>query len=129
MRFEDLEGRVRVPIEPVRDRFRYEAVLTVLPVRGGRDGDRETLLVATDAMLAVVTPIPFPRGSWMTQWSPWHAVDVEPASTPDQRPAKVRVGAREFTVHLGGAPGRRAVSDFVAVVNSRRAIPMESGSS
>jgi hypothetical protein len=121
MRFEELESRVRLPIEAVRDRFRYEAVLTVLPVSGGKHGDRETLLVVTESMVAVVTPISFPRGSFMTQWAPWHAVSVKPASPRDPGPMTVRVGAREFTAHLDDGAGRRAWSDFVAAVDINRA--------
>jgi hypothetical protein len=123
MRFEELEGRVRLPIEAVRERFRYEPVLTVLPVRGGKAGDRETLLVVTESMVAVVTPISFPRGSFMTQWAPRHAIDVKPASTRDRGPVTVTVGAREFTAQIDDGAARRAWSDFVAAVDAQRATP------
>jgi hypothetical protein len=126
VRFEDLEGRSRLPIERLRNRFRYEVVLAVLPVRSGRDGTRETLLVATERMLAVVTSIAFPRGSWMTQWAPWDAVgvpsDTERAHAPaGGRGPSVTVGTREFRTRDGDDLDRRAFLDFAVVVRARRA--------
>jgi hypothetical protein len=126
VRFEDLEGRSSLPIERLRNRFRYEVVLAVLPVRGGRDGTRETLLVATERMLAVITSIAFPRGSWMTQWAPWDAVDV-PAGTErasDRGPRagpSVTVGTREFRTRYADDLDRRAFREFATVVRAHRA--------
>jgi hypothetical protein len=125
VRFEDLEGRSRLPIERLRNRFRYEVVLAVLPARGGRDGTRETLLVATETMLAVITSIAFPRGSWMTQWAPWDVVEVPSGSQPGgvadrgEGPS-VRVGDRQFRARDEDEVDRRAFLEFAVVVRAHR---------
>jgi hypothetical protein len=128
VRFEDLEGRVRLPIESVRDRFRYEVVLTVLPVRAGRHGTRDVLLVAMESMLAIVTPIRFPGGSWMTQFSPWHVVTLVPAVTLEDGHTKVSVGRRTFDAPLDSEFGRRALGDFLAVIEARQTTRIDAGS-
>jgi hypothetical protein len=134
VRFEDLEGRSRLPIERLRNRFRYEVVLAVLPVRGGRDGTRETLLVATERMLAVITSIAFPRGSWMTQWAPWDVVDVPPgagraAVRGDADGPSIKVGNRTFRVRDEDALDRRAFLEFATVVRAHRSELTETGRS
>lgn len=117
MRFGELRGLTSLPIHRVRDRFRYEEVLTVLPVQEVVTS-RETLLVATRATLAVLSAVRVPRGHWVTRWAPWGTVRITiPEEPPDQDVEVFRlvvaVGRQEFLAELPGESGRRALRDFV----------------
>lgn len=117
MRFGELRGLTSLPIHRVRDQFRYEEVLTVLPVREAITS-RETLFVAMPSTLALVMTLRLAQGQWMTRWVPWDEVSI---TTPEESPGPdvevyrlgVAVGRQEFLAQLHGEPGRRALRDFV----------------
>jgi hypothetical protein len=69
--------------------------------------------------VAVITSSRFPRETWMTQWAPWDIIDVRPASD-DPAVQTITVGRRVFETALQGETGRRAVADFLAVLEDRR---------
>lgn len=124
LRFGDLEGLTTLPIERLRDRFRNEEVLTVLPVRA--DGSsRDSLLVATTTMLAILTGETTPTGGWMTRWAPWDGVgfaDLDAtAADDDTYSLTVLVDRLRFHAELHGEPGRRGLRDFVIAVQACRA--------
>ena len=119
MRFGELKGLTSLPINRVRDQFRYEEVLTVLPVRDAATS-RETLLVATRPMIALLIPLRVPAGHWMTRWAPWDSVSLaDPTAAPDHEDVhrlSVLVGNQTFHAQLRGEAGRRALRDFVAAI-------------
>jgi hypothetical protein len=128
VRFGELRGLSSLPIPALREQFRYEDVLTVLPVRDAVSG-RETVLVATRTKLAILTTMPMLRGQWMTRWAPWEIVAVVDApAAPDRAGAAapggidalyrlvVRVGNQAFRAQLPGEMGRKALRDFVVAV-------------
>jgi hypothetical protein len=123
VRFGDLGGLTSLPIPRLRDQFRHEEVLTVLPVRDALT-TRETLFVATRPMLAVLTAVNGPGGQWMTRWAPWDAVDLSNAPLQDQEDdvhqLTVLVGGQAFHARLRGESGRRALRDFVAAMRTLR---------
>jgi hypothetical protein len=124
VRFGELRGLTSLPIRALREQFRYEEVLTVLPVQDGVTG-RETLLVATRTMLALLTALRVPRGHWMTRWAPWDTVAIaDPAAPPGQDDDVFRltvlVGGQMFHAQLRGEPGRKALRDFVVAVRTMR---------
>ena len=93
VRIGELRGLTSLPIHRVREQFRYEEVLTVLPVRDAGTG-RETLFVATRPTLALLTAVRVPPGHWTTRWARW-----EKSQAPGRVAAK-RVTARCH--HLDG---------------------------
>jgi hypothetical protein len=122
VRFGELRGLSSLPIPRLREQFRYEEVLTVLPVRDAETA-RETLLVATRANLAILTTVPMLRGQWMTRWSPWEAVSIadDPApGTPGQQSYRLMVLVRgqRFRAELVGEAGRKALRDFIVAVRT-----------
>jgi hypothetical protein len=122
VRFGELRGLTSLPINRVRDQFRYEEVLTVLPVQDVATS-RETLLVATRPMLALLTPLRVPSGHWATRWAPWETVQLPTPPTsrvPDELRLLVLVGRQSFEARLWGEAGRRAARDFVAAVRMAR---------
>lgn len=124
VRFGELRGLSSLPIPALREQFRYEEVLTVLPVRDAATG-RESMLVATRTKLAILTTMPMLRGQWMTRWSPWDVVSVTdgPAAPGDVNASHrliIRVGGQAFEPHLGGEIGRVAMRDFVVAVRTLR---------
>lgn len=117
VRFGELKGLTSLPINLVRDQFRYEEVSTVLPVRDTATS-RETLFVATRPMLAILTPVRVPPRHWITRWAPWDEVSIaDPGavSGPDDDTYRlgILVGSRAFDVQLRGETGRKALRDFV----------------
>lgn len=117
MRFGELRGLTSLPIHRVRDQFRYEEVLTVLPVREVATS-RETLFVATRSTLALVMALRMPQGQWMTRWAPWDEVSITIPEESAERDVEVyrlavAVGRQQFLAQLHGEPGRRALRDFV----------------
>jgi hypothetical protein len=127
MRFGDLEGLTSLPISRVRQQFRHEDVLTVLPV--SRDvADRDSLLVATPLKLAVLTSDADSQSDhWMTTWASWDTVrfagegDGAPDADPEDYGYAVHVGGLTFHAQLAGPAGQRALRDFVVVAQARRA--------
>lgn len=120
MRFGELKGLTSLPINLVRDQFRYEEVLTVLPVWDAATS-RETLFVATRPMLALLIPVRVPQRHWMTRWAPWDVVRIaDPGAPPGQEDEvyrlSVMVGNQTFGAQLHGEPGRKALRDFVAAM-------------
>jgi hypothetical protein len=117
VRFGELKGLTSLPVNRVRDQFRYEVVSTVLPVWDGANS-RETLLVATPPMLALLTPVRVPPGHWVTRWAPWDRVTIADPGSPwgqddDVYRLGVLVGTQQFNVQLRGEVGRKALRDFV----------------
>ena len=124
MRFGELRGLTSLPIQRVREQFRYEEVITVLPVQDAVTS-RETLLVATRPMLALLSAVRMPPGHWITRWAPWDSVRLaDPVAPPDQdediHRLTVLVGGRTFHAQLQGESGRRALRDFVVAVRMSR---------
>ncbi len=124
MRFGELRGLTSLPIHRLRDQFRYEDVLTVLPVRDAATSS-ESLFVATRAVLAILTTVRVPRGHWMTRWAPWGSVQIVDQSGPpgpddDVYRLRVLVGGQMFHAQLTGETGRLALRDFVIAVRSSR---------
>ena len=127
MRFGDLEGLTRLPIDRVRHRFRNEDVLAVLPVTADV-AEREALLVATALKLAVVTAADHPESDqWMTQWASWHTVGLAvegalaAATEEETYGLTVDVGGLTFHARLWGPDGQRALRDFVVAAQARQA--------
>lgn len=128
MRFGDLEGLTSLPVGRLRERFRYEEIVTVLPARVEGTG-HDAILVATRPMLAILTAIPEgspPGEPWMTSWAPWDSVrflhDAEPGwDADDEYRLTVLVGGLTFHARLAGESGRRALRDFVVAVQAVRA--------
>ena len=117
MRFGELKGLTSLPINRVRDQFRYEEVLTVLPVWDAATS-RETLLVATRPMLALLIPVRVPARHWMTRWAPWEWVSIVDSGTAsglddDVYRLRLLVGNQTFDAQLRGETGRKALRDFV----------------
>ena len=117
MRFGELKGLTSLPINLVRDQFRYEEVLTVLPVWDAATS-RETLFVATRPMLALLIPVRVPPRHWMTRWAPWDWVSITDPGAPSGEEDEVYrlsvlVGNQTFNAQLLGEPGRKALRDFV----------------
>jgi hypothetical protein len=120
VRFGELRGLTSLPINRVRDQFRYEEVLTVLPVWDAATS-RETLFVATRPMLALLIPIRVPGRHWMTRWSPWDEVSIVDSGAPQGQDDDVyrlglRVGSQAFHAQLRGEAGRKALRDFVGAM-------------
>ena len=115
VRFGELRGLTSLPINRVHDQFRYEEVLTVLPVLDA--ASRETLLVATRPMLALLIPVRVPPRHWMTRWAAWETVSItDPGAPPgedDVYRLDVLVGSQTFQAQLRGERGRKALRDFV----------------
>jgi hypothetical protein len=126
VRFGELRGLTSLPIDRLRDQFRHEDVLTVLPLVDAATG-RETLLVATRQSLAVLIPVRVPPGEWMTRWAPWDTVAIPepPTSVDEVHQLTVLVGSQRLGASLQGEPGRRALRDFVAAL--RMARPAKAG--
>jgi hypothetical protein len=127
MRFGELKGLTSLPINLVRDQFRYEEVLTVLPVWEAVTS-RDTLLVATRPRLALLFPVRVPPRHWMTRWAPWDQVRfVDPGPPPPQAEDLYRldvlVGGQTFHAQLRGEAGRRALRDFVVAMRLSRPRP------
>jgi hypothetical protein len=124
VRFGDLEGLTSLPIEQVRDRFRNEEVLTVLPVRAA-GSSRDGLLVATTTMLAILTGDVRPTREWMTRWAPWDGVRFADMGATvegeDMFFLTIVVDRLRFHAELHGESGRRALRDFVVAVEATRA--------
>lgn len=124
MRFGDLVGLTTLPIEQLRDRFRNEEVLTVLPVHA--DGSsRDGLLVATTTMLAILTGEATPAAGWMTRWAPWdgvHFADMDAIGSDDDTYfLTVLVDRARFHAEMHGESGRRCLRDFVVAVQASQA--------
>jgi hypothetical protein len=124
VRIGELRGLTSLPVQRVRDQFRYEEVLTVLPLQDAVTS-HETLFVATRTMLAMLTALRVPRGHWITRWAPWDSVRLaEPGAPPGQdddiHRLTVLVDGRTFHAQLRGETGRRAVRDFVVAVRMSR---------
>jgi hypothetical protein len=84
VRFGELRELTSLPIQRVRDQFRYEEVITVLPVQEAVTS-RETLLVATRPKIAMQTAVRVPRGHWISRWAPWDVVSLaDPVAPPGQ---------------------------------------------
>lgn len=124
MRFGDLEGLTSLPIEQLRDRFRNEEVLTVLPARDSLTS-RDSLLVATRSMLAILTGETAPTSGWMTRWAPWDGVHFADMGATvegdDVFFLTIVVDRVRFHAELRGEAGRRALRDFVVAVEASRA--------
>ena len=125
MRFRELSGLSGLPIDRLRQRFRNEEVLTLLPVSDELTG-RDCLLVATPVKLAVVIADAGPSSEdWTTRWAPWEVVrlahEAEPlADAADDYRLTVRVGRLTFHAHLFGDAGQRWLRDFVVVTQARQ---------
>jgi hypothetical protein len=123
MRFGELRGLSSLPIPRLREQFRYEDVLTVLPVQDAATA-RETLLVATRSKLALLTPLPWLTGQWMTRWAAWDAVTVVDtparADREDAYRLDIRVGGQLFRARLIGETGRKALRDFIVAFRLSR---------
>jgi hypothetical protein len=109
------------------EQFRNEDVLTVLPVRGG-GSTLESLLVATQTALAVLTTSPGPPGRWMTRWAAWDSVTMSQPPVPSGQPTDmvrldIHVGGQAFHAWLQGETGRRAIRDFVVAARSPHRMP------
>ena len=120
MRIGELKGLTSLPIHRVRDQFRYEDVLTVLPVWEAATS-RETLFVATRPNLALLVPVRVPPRHWMTRWVPWDQVGIVDPGAPwgqddDVYRLGVLVGTQTFHAQLRGEPGRKALRDFVVAL-------------
>lgn len=120
VRFGELRGLTSLPINRVRDQFRYEEVLTVLPVRDAGSG-HETLFVATRPTLALLTPVRLPPRHWMTRWAPWDSVTIADPGDPSGQDDELYrlgllVGSRAFHAQLRGEAGRKALRDFVVAM-------------
>jgi hypothetical protein len=110
MRFRQLAGLTSLPIEAIRSAFHGEDVSTVLPVNDARDGT-DTVLVATDVALAMVTGEAGPNGSrWLTRWAPWSAVRISGSS---HSRLTVQVGPLTFVADPAGEEGHEALVDFL----------------
>ncbi len=124
MRFGDLEGLTSLPIDQVRDRFRNEEVLTVLPVHD-EVGSRDSLLVATTTMVAILTGEPDPSRGWMTRWAAWDAVRFADmgaaAGRDDEFFLTIVIDRVRFHAELHGETGRRGLRDFVVAAQASRA--------
>ena len=124
VRFGELRGLSSLPIPGLRDQFRYEEVLTVLPVHEAASS-RETLFVATRPKLAILTSLPLLRGQWMTRWAAWEAIAVTEAVAPpgplDEYRLDVLIGGQVFHAQLRGESGRKALRDFVIAVRTSQA--------
>jgi hypothetical protein len=122
MRFKDLEGLTSLPIAGVRQQFRNEDVISVLPVRGDGTG-RDSLLVATPSKLAILTrEAGLASDHWMTHWAPWDAVRlvdgeeaVPEADEDGTYRLAVHVGGRTFQATLSGPAGKQILVFIVAV--------------
>lgn len=117
MRFGELRGLTSLPINRVHDQFRYEEVLTVLPVLDAASS-RETLFVATRPVLALLIPVRVPPRHWMTRWAAWDTVSITDPGPPvgpqdDLYRLDVLVGSQTFQARLRGERGRKALRDFV----------------
>lgn len=127
MRFEDLEGLTNLSIEGVRQEFRDEDVITVLPVSEDVSGS-DSLLIATPSKLAVLTgDRGAASGHGMTYWAPWDAVrladESEPVPVPDEEGTyrlAVHVGDLAFHARMSGPAGHRALADFMVALRARR---------
>jgi hypothetical protein len=127
MRFKELESLTDLPLEEVRQQFRNEEVIAVLPARGDVAG-REALLVATPIKLAILIGDAGPTGyHWLTHWAPWDAVRLVDEDEMDPEPDEdgtyrlaVHVDGLTFHARLPGSAGRRALADFVVAVRNRR---------
>jgi hypothetical protein len=128
VRLGELKGLTSLPIDRVREQFRHEDVLTVLPVVDAATA-HETLLVATRPSLAVLIPVRVQPGQWMTRWAPWDTVGIPqpPVSIGDHHELAVFVGTQQLDARLDGEPGRRALRDFIAAL--RMARPTRAGGS
>lgn len=120
MRFGELKALTSLPINEIHDQFRYEEVLTVLPVLDAA-ASRETLFVATRPMLALLIPVRVPPGQWMTRWAAWETVSMSdpgpaPGQPDDEYRLDVLVGSQTFHARLRGERGRMAMRDFVMAV-------------
>jgi hypothetical protein len=120
VRFGELKALTSLPIKEIHDQFRYEEVLTVLPVLDDA-ASREALLVATRPMLALLIPVRVPPRHWMTRWAAWETVSMsDPGATPGQPDDVYRldvlVGRQTFHARLRGERGRKAMRDFVMAV-------------
>lgn len=120
MRFGELRGLTSLPINRVVDQFRHEEVLTVLPV-WDEATSRETLLVATRPMVALLIPLHGLAGQWMTRWATWDAVSIaDPGALSGQDRdvyrLRVLVGGQAFQAQLRGEAGRKALRDFVVAI-------------
>ena len=125
MRIGELRGLSSLPIPLLRDQFRNEEVLTVLPVRDAATS-RETLFVATRTKLAVLTVLPMPHGHWVTRWAPWDSVSVAELAGPpvqdvDVYELGIRVSGQLFHARLRGEAGRIAIRDLVAAIRTSQA--------
>jgi hypothetical protein len=119
MRFRNLEGLTDLPIDAVKHRFRYEQVLTVLPVHGAFAG-RDSLLVATPTELAIVTADTRRRDRWMTSLAPWDVVRLgEVESEAGTHHLAVDVGNLTFHAELWGPKGEKALRDFVIAARAQ----------
>ena len=120
MRFGDLEGLTSLPMEHVRRRFRYEEVITVLPVRA--PAGRHSLLVATPSKAAVVIGEAPMSEHWMTYWAPWDSVQIvdDQATDDGMYGLTLSVGRLTFDAQLWGREGQRALRDFVVAIQSRQ---------
>jgi hypothetical protein len=127
VRFGELKGLTSLPIPRLAEQFRNEEVLTVLPVRDAAVSS-ESVLVATHAMLAILTALDVPPGEWMTRWATWDTVLVHDPGTPSGDDGvyrlAIRIGNQTFEAKLAGEPGRRALRDFVVAL--RMSHPMRS---
>jgi hypothetical protein len=127
VRFGELKGLTSLPIHRVRDHFRYEEVLTVLPVRDAITS-REILLVATRPALASLAVLPVPRGHWMSRWTAWNEVAISIPEAPlvqDEEDHRliVTLGRQQLYARLQGEMGRRALRDFVVAVRTAQPTP------
>lgn len=130
MRFKDLKGLTGLPIDRIRDQFRNEDVMTVLPAVS--DSERyESLLVATPSALAIVTGEVGVHGErWMTRWAPWdvvHLHDAGGADIADDPDAELEaltvvVGGAELQTEAEDEVARRGLHDFVAATLTRRRV-------
>jgi hypothetical protein len=121
MRFKQLAGLTSLPIETIRNAFSGEDVRTVLPVNDERDGT-DTVLVATDSALAMVTGEQGPRGSrWLTRWAPWGVVRIKSSSASH---LEVRVGPLTYVASLPGEEGHKAVGDFLRSAPAEATLPI-----
>ena len=127
MRFEDLEGLTSLPIAGIRQQFRNEDVISVLPVSGDGAG-RDSLLVATPSKLAILTGEAGPASDhWMTHWAPWDSVRLvdEDEAVPEADEdgtyrLAVHVGGLTFQASLAGPAGKRVLVAFIVAVGARR---------
>ncbi len=120
MRFGDLEGLAARDVEQLSHRFRNEEVLAVLAVRTA-EGSRDSLLVATTTMLAVLTFEAAPSAGWMARWAPWDVVRFTdmfaPLADEDLFFLTIQVHRTRFHAELRGETGRRVLREFVVAVD------------